>query len=186
MFKRGFTLIELMVVIAIVAVLAAASIGAYKQYSLKTKVTKAINAIEIYAQDALKDFELTNAFPGSQVMNGVTIGCTWALPNAYVNLSDQHLSWVSFCKNDSTQYIQYTFMLAGLEGIPGYNESNSSAAGTGDLEMVSYAIRLESDGTYSTVCGHYDTTADSVPLEYLPSACQCADVLNWVSTGSCS
>lgn len=44
---KAFTLIELMVVIAIVGILAAASVGAYKQYALKTKVLKAINLVEI-------------------------------------------------------------------------------------------------------------------------------------------
>lgn len=186
MFKRGFTLIELMVVIAIVAIVAAASMGAYKQYSLRAKVSKALAVVDIYAQEALKEFELTGAFPSSMEINGVNAGCTWSQANAYVNLTDQHINWFSFCSNASSGYIQFTFTLSGLDGVTGYAEANSTSVTTGTADMLSYALRLENDGTYSVECGHYDAAADSVPFAYLPSSCQCANVQPWAIGGTCS
>lgn len=186
--SKAFTLIELMVVIAIVGILAAASVGAYKQYALKTKVLKAINLVEIYASDAVKEFELTNSFPSSQTINGLNTGCTWVVGNAYVNLPDEHITYLSFCSNSNTGYIQYTFRLGGLDGIPTYLEADGGNHTNGNLDQVSYAVRLESDGTYASECGHYNpgAAADSIPFEYLPASCQCADVNAWATGGTCS
>lgn len=41
--SRGFTLVELMMVVAIVAVLAALAVPAYTDYTIRTKVTECIN-----------------------------------------------------------------------------------------------------------------------------------------------
>ncbi len=47
---RGFSLIELMVVIAIVAILSAVAVPAYKNYVLRTKVLNAIQVPDALAK----------------------------------------------------------------------------------------------------------------------------------------
>ncbi len=43
--QSGFTLIELMIVVAIIGILAAVGIPAYQDYTIKAKVSSAINAV---------------------------------------------------------------------------------------------------------------------------------------------
>ena len=62
--KEGFTLIELMIVVAIVGILAAIAIPAYLDYTVKTKLSEVTVAMDALAQSASEYHAARGEFPG--------------------------------------------------------------------------------------------------------------------------
>ena len=68
--NRGFTLIELMIVVAIVGILAAVAIPAYQDYTIRARVTEGLNLASA-AKLAVSETALTNGgLPANQAATG--------------------------------------------------------------------------------------------------------------------
>ena len=75
--QQGFTLIELMIVVAIVGILAAVAIPAYSDYTTRAKVTEGISLVSS-AEAAVAD----NAMAGAS-----DLGAGWTSPTATDNVA---------------------------------------------------------------------------------------------------
>jgi type IV pilus assembly protein PilA len=60
---KGFTLIELMIVVAIVGILAAIAIPAYRDYVKRAQLTEVLSAIDAIAQGAAEYYASVGSFP---------------------------------------------------------------------------------------------------------------------------
>ena len=68
--QKGFTLIELMIVVAIMGVLAAVAIPAYQDYLVRARVTEGLN-LSVAAKLAVTETIMTNnALPANQTATG--------------------------------------------------------------------------------------------------------------------
>jgi len=79
--QQGFTLIELMIVIAIIGILAAIAIPMYQDYTKRAKVSEVINAAAPCKLAVSEFYASRNAFPGTTA----DAGCDTVVTNAYVS-----------------------------------------------------------------------------------------------------
>jgi len=85
--SRGFTLIELMVVIAIIGVGASIAIPSYLDYIARTRVTEVL-ALASNAKSAMTEYIITNgSFPADATQAGIVLLKTTHLNEMTVNSS---------------------------------------------------------------------------------------------------
>jgi len=84
--QQGFTLIELMIVVAIIGILAAIAIPAYQDYTIRSKVTEMINAAGVCKTSVAEYYQSLGAMPTSAKQAGCSdIGTANTAPPAISN-----------------------------------------------------------------------------------------------------
>src|ERR1700750_362552 len=68
--QQGFTLIELMIVVAIIGILAAIAIPAYQDYTVRSKVTEMINAAGVCKTSVAEYYQSLGTMPTSAKQGG--------------------------------------------------------------------------------------------------------------------
>jgi len=70
--QKGFTLIELMIVVAIIGILAAIAIPAYQDYTVRSQVTEGLNLASDLKAGVAESFAQTGTWPANNNSLGIT------------------------------------------------------------------------------------------------------------------
>lgn len=148
--QQGFTLIELMIVIAIIGILAAIALPAYQDYTIRAKMAEPMAALA-EAKTTISEYYATqsNTFP--------------TLQNSGLNtdLGKKIAASIKYVQSDNGRI--------GVTIEPGVIPGAAALAG------FSLSAVTRSDGSIIWICGTASQAAgvtSNVELKYLPSSCR--------------
>ena len=147
--QKGFTLIELMIVVAIIGILAAIALPAYQDYTVRAKVTEGLSLA-----DAAKTSVSENAANGKNYDSG------WTAPAATTNVSS-----VAIAQGTGDITIAYTAAAGG-----GNLVLRPFDGGTAFSGGTATASTVPTKGSITWVCGA--SAATTLAQKFLPAACR--------------
>lgn len=162
--QKGFTLIELMIVVAIIGILAALAVPAYQDYTVRARVSDGL-ALAVSAKTAVTE----------NVAQGLPFRFGWTQPSATANVSS-----VAISETTGAITITYTAAGGGLLGATLIITPLDGSAATGvALSGNATSSVIPTQGTITWVCKATGSTnsntaalAGTLQAKYTPASCR--------------
>ena len=149
--QQGFTLIELMIVVAIIGILAAVALPAYQDYTIRAKMSEVILALSACRTSITEVYQTGGTAPGAN-----SWGCE--------NVTSKYVAALSTDANGvviaTVQAISNSVDGSCVTLIPMINATTTAVATAGGNM---------GEGLYGWICGG---TGTNVAANYLPGSCR--------------
>jgi type IV pilus assembly protein PilA len=157
--QKGFTLIELMIVIAIIGILAAIAIPAYQNYTIRSQVTEGLSLADGWKTSISEFYAQHGTFPAGYDSTGSATSIVAAAT--------------------AGKYVGSISVVAGGEIVINYSGSQANSKLSGSVLGLNPGLDANNDVIW--VCGTNvaptgvtttaATSATTVSAQYLPSSC---------------
>ena len=157
MVQNGFTLIELMIVVAIIGILAAIAIPAYKTYTVRAQLSEGLGFADAAKVAVAESFTANGTWPTTNVLAGIDTNT-----------------------NIKSKYVLSVTVGAGGVVTVAYGNDIDPAVTAGQTIILTPALSPNNDiswicNTHATVSGVVASTpavAGTVAAKYLPANCR--------------